>query len=590
MKRNCLVVFCALMHLGLLAQNNASADMVSFTEPTGWTLTDYGTYRTYSSVNDKENTFCIISVYSKEASSGNDDEDFRNQWKGIVAGHFTVIKNMMPHQDKTKQRINYLWDEANVANDKGNFFARLVVLRLNEKVQPILFLSSNKNSLSKYQNELDNFLASVKQNNQRSSSAVAAVDSSTNYNVAISTQTSANNDGLMHFNHLIFNIPQGWKATQDAAAMSFTIPVQSKDEMLMLMLLPPVTDTNFQIAGNNTINLIAKSMGGRVPLTGGPGREYSMIHEGQYAKSWQYSFGKNTISISKMPTQADPYPTSLDFEAGVYMAKINGRIERVVYLSKNYKCGSGIYGTNTSTSYKNIYSSLLDHFFFNLKFDDYEELKMKPGKLSQSGISGVWSGVSYLSNTGKYDATVFIFFDNGQVFYSSEFPHEGLRNINTLTEAALRPDHWGVYNYQNGSGTMKISSWNTIPFTIKDGKLMAETGGSVRPFTKLSSIDGATLNGTWCLYGSCISFTSDGAFIDNGVIQKLDHLPTTCNSAEPVNGKGTYEIKNHTITFHYADGLMINQAISGLNYDKGNLSTNQLFLGWYNDVLEKNRK
>ena len=118
---------------------------------------------------------------------------------------------------------------------------------------------------------------------------------------------------------------------------------------------------------------------------------------------------------------------------------------------------------------------------------------------------------------------------------------------------------------------------------------MAKTGGSIRQFAKLPSIDGATLHGTWCFEGSCISFTDDGKFTDNGVIgPELEHLPTTCNFIEPKNGQGTYEIENNSIFFHYTDGLTIQNAISGLNIDNGNLSTSKLFLGWYNDVLAKN--
>jgi len=574
-----MTVFCTS------AQNIVTYDQLSFTEPANWTFADNGTYHTYLNLNRTANIFCIISIYNSTVSSGNSNDDFTNAWNNIVAGHFTVLKEQGPKKITSQGGMDYLEGESVVSNNQGNLFAQLLVFVLPGKTQSILFLSQNQNGLAQYKPDLDNFLASLKSTSAVNTNSVKT-SPATNASSAGST-----NSGLIHFNHFLFTVPEGWKAAQDGTVLTMTAPVQTPDEMLTFILLPPVTDTGFQDAGNNAINQVATSMGGEaIPNVSGSRPLYFMLTDGKFGKGWDYSMGTGSIRVVQKTN--DPYTSYLFFTVGVFLAKINSRMERVLYLSKDFKCG--IY--QTTTAYKGTFDPIVTNFFFNLKFDDWKEANINSGKLTHSGISYLWSGVSYMNGaweydkgyqTGKYQASFFILFDNGQAYYQSHFPRHGLLNLNTLSEAANNPANWGTYTYQNGSGTIKISSWLTIPFTLKDGKLMAQMNGSVRPFAKLPSIDDAILNGTWCFEGSCISFTSDGKFSDNGVIQKLEHLPTTCNYNEPENGQGTYEIKNNSITFRYTGGLTIQSAISGLNIENGNLSTGQLALGWYNDVLQK---
>jgi hypothetical protein len=566
----CIIMIPLLM----AAQQNVSFGLLSFNEPSNWTFADNGSYHTYSTVNNSTNIYCVISIYSSNISSGNAKHDFQNEWKGIVSNHFTVTKNPQPQKNTSASGISYLQDEAVLSNNIVNYFAQLSVFNFNGKVQSVLFLTGNKNSLSQYQADLDRFLSSVKSNNTEN------LNTNKTSTVAGASSSASKSMGLMHFNHFLFTVPAGWKPTNNGNYMTLTAPLVTADEMLSYILFPSFNDTSFQKAGDDAVKQLASSMGGDAKGFGrGDGSVYEALHMGIYKKGWEYSMGSGKIQVNNT---AD-YSKSMSFDVGVFLAKINGRIERVLYLSKDYRCGS----YSTTTAYKKTYESIIDNFFFEMKFDDWEDTNIKQDKLSSAAVSGIWSGISYLGGAIKYDATFFILFDNGQVFYDSKFPKAGLYNLNTLSAAANRPDQWGIYSYQNGSGTMKISSWLTVPFTIKDGKMMVQINGGTRPFSKLPPIDGATLNGSWCFEGSCISFTSDGKFTDNGVIQLLEHLPTTCNVTEPLNGQGSYEIKNNSIFFHYADGLTIQNAISGLNIDNGNLSTSKLFLGWYNDVLEK---
>jgi hypothetical protein len=169
-----LSFFCLLLvHQGASAQNTVSLDQLSFIEPVNWTFTDNGSYHTYSAVNKASNTFCIISVYTSDVSSGNINEDFKRAWKGIIAGHFTVTKNVNPQQLISANGLHYSLDEAIVSNSQSDFFARLLVFSLEGKSQAVLFLFSNNTGLTQYKTELDNFMSSINAYNKSSSVLVS---------------------------------------------------------------------------------------------------------------------------------------------------------------------------------------------------------------------------------------------------------------------------------------------------------------------------------------------------------------------------------------------------------------------------------
>lgn len=397
---------------------------------------------------------------------------------------------------------------------------------------------------------------------------------------------------LTHAGHFLFHIPAGWLTNQQGDQFSMKPPDLGPDEFLSFLLLTPTSDTNFQAAGDVLISQVAAALNAQ-PLgqSSGNGSFYFSLYTGQCLKGWDYSYGSGNIKISYRNPK-DAYQNNVNFTIGVFLARLNGRMERVCYISKDYKCG--IY--STTTSYKWTYGPVVDDFFFSLDFDDWQNVHRGSGKISAGGISGIWSGVAYMQGpqnsstfqAGDYKPACFIFFDNGQVYYNSDWPHYGLFNLNTIAAAAMDPGHWGTYSWQGGSGVAKIS-WQTIPFSITGGRLTARLSGSPRIFEKLPASDDIYLNGNWCEFNgsACISFSADGRFSDNGVIRAIEHRPTTCNEALPEKGQGTYEVHCHSLVFHYSSGLTSQTALPGLGLEKGNPSPDKLILGWQNDVLNK---
>lgn len=597
-------LFFLLPMSNIFAQDSVLFDQIIYKAPANWNFTDNGASRTYSIVNNAANTFCIISIYNSDVSSGNADQDFRKAWKGIVAGHFTVIKNLKPQQNKTANGISYLQDEANVANDKGSFFARLLVFVLKEKNQAVLFLSSNKNSFMQYQSELNQFLSSLKQNTSNSLTASTKKDtSSTNQIVNTSTTaktstTISSNSGLIHFNHFLFKTPAGWKSAQNGNYYLLIPPDLEPDEMLTYILLPSINDQSFDDAGVSTLKEVATSLNGEAVQEQifGKGPLYIKENEGAYAKGWIYSLGHGTIRIAT-PNPNSPGIISYQFfHVGVFLVKINSRIERVVYLSKDIRRGLA----DNSTYRKPTYESIIKNFFFDMEFDDWTDAKANSGKITHTGISNVWGGLAYFEGSlgstyfeGSIKATYLVFFNNGQVYYNKELPKEGFNNTNTFTQAALFPRWWGTYTYENGSGVIKLS-YVTIPFKLKEGKIYLDIYQTQIPYDQLGTFDEVKLNGTWCSQDApngkkdCITFSSNGQFSDVGVIARIEHYINTFFHSIPDNGQGSYEIKNNSIIFHYNNGFVYQAAFSGLGLQKTDSSPKEIHLGYNDDVFEKN--
>jgi hypothetical protein len=342
----------------------------------------------------------------------------------------------------------------------------------------------------------------------------------------------ASAQGSTHIGHFIFRVPEGWKTTQQGNLFSMTPPDLGPDEMLSFLLLDPVSDTGFLAVADATISQLATVLQGEPVRQPSGDPLYFQLYEGRCLKGWDYSFGTGNIRIGYKKGN-DTYLSYITFTIGLFLAKINGRMERVCYISKDFKCG--IY--ETSTSFKWTYDPVIDDFFFNLQFDDWKDTHSMPGKFGNTGITGVWSGVSYIQ--GMYRASFFILYDNGQVYYNSDWPKYGLSNLNTIAAAASDPPHWGSYSYQGGSGVMKIS-WQTIPFSIVDGKMTAGLNGSQRTFTKMPQLENVRLNGTWSEYNGSISIRSstgpppamrrcrnkDKALTRSGIIRSSSIMPT----------------------------------------------------------------
>jgi hypothetical protein len=103
-------------------------------------------------------------------------------------------------------------------------------------------------------------------------------------------------------------------------------------------------------------------------------------------------------------------------------------------------------------------------------------------------------------------------------------------------------------------------------------------------------VDGARFHGTYTMseaFGKIpsISFTRDGKFTDDGALRVLYHEYLDCINPALQPGSGTYEVKDHTVHFNYADGRKIRIAFIGTGYDIKNQSPTELRMSNNEDPL-----
>lgn len=189
-------------------------------------------------------------------------------------------------------------------------------------------------------------------------------------------------------------------------------------------------------------------------------------------------------------------------------------------------------------------------------------------KPSDTSLTGVWMGlVNRWAVTGYYTDQIdyMTIFDDGTFYH--DIPIEGLGSFDRNKSRNEKKDLWGTYTFDGSKGVMQIEDY--LPDNLEmDEKGNLKKGSS--PYYRCHSVDGLKLKGEWSLYADpvdqkeyandVISFTLDGKFVDKGIFATGGfYLPEQFENysvpAENVAaGKGTYEIKDFTLTLRYDDG------------------------------------
>jgi len=79
-------------------------DMIRYTPPKGWTKTTKEDAVVFVAVDKTNNTFCVLTIHSGTASSGNVEKDFAAEWKNFVVKPHQVEAN-----PKTETEIKDGW-------------------------------------------------------------------------------------------------------------------------------------------------------------------------------------------------------------------------------------------------------------------------------------------------------------------------------------------------------------------------------------------------------------------------------------------------------------------------------------------------
>src|SRR5438034_11811279 len=95
---------------------------------------------------------------------------------------------------------------------------------------------------------------------------------------------------------------------------------------------------------------------------------------------------------------------------------------------------------------------------------DLNERPLETGSVKGTGIVGVWQGVALsvgMTSTSKglgagYAVYSPVLLNNGQAYFGTDFPFEGLDGVNTRVQAEIHRRDCGTYTFSNGRRVVKM--------------------------------------------------------------------------------------------------------------------------------------
>ena len=563
---NYTVQFFAYLSISLQVwAQTETFDIITYTPPKDFKKESKQGVVNYMNVNSTTGGFCLIAIYASSVSTGDAEKDFKNEWKELVVTPYKAEADPKTETQTTADGWKVVTGAAPIKLEGIDCY---IILTVASGFGKTLSIRTSLNDES-YTAKVDALFATMKLDKTKTATV-------SNNN----TVNTASNAGSGKFGLMMYNAPAGWSHQVFGDGVVFKPADLPADEHLAIQIMQPM---NFS---GSLEQALAQSFAEATTMY----NTTSMYQaDGKYGKNavqksfngWEYIRGKGGVK--------DGNGNELGLE--LFVIRINNRFERIAVLESRKYCGGvSIYYASDRINYRNGIEAL----FYSLQFSDFNELPLQPGSAKGSGVTGLWEGT--IQSTGAATGVrleVFspIFFTNGQVYFGPKFPTEGLDELNSRIPPELYPRNWGTYTFSNGSGNLKML-FADIPFRMQGNKLIFTKNQMDWTMYKLNSVDGARFNGTYVMSKSydmipSISFTADGQFTDNGVVRVLYHDGNVCVNPGFKAGSGTYEVKNHTVHFNYADGRKVKIAFLGTEYDIKNQSPATLRMSYNEDPMTR---
>ena len=560
-------------------------DIVTYIAPKDWKKETNTGVLNYTTVNTTTGKFCVLTLYPSKASTGDAQKDFNNDWKTLVVTPYKAEANPKTETQTTAEGWKVVSAAAPAKLDGDDFYVLLSVVSGFGKSMTI---RTSLNDAS-YTSEVDAFLGSIQLDNTKKPTVATNTQHPADNN--INEQISGNSG---KFGTMMYTVPSGWKVTKYPDGDILTPVEMPKGEFLQIWVQESMSFSGtMEDALKKGYTEIATKMQAAM-MNDVNGGNYNKQTAKISFRGWEYIRCSGGIHLG-----SGDYPP--EYGLDLFVIKVNGRFEMVSITKSRKNCSYSTYYSSDRLKYNND----IENFLFSLQFPDWKESVVKKGIATGDGIAGVWQGISMSVGTPKPGAELgaelkvkqLIFFSNGQAFFGTNFPTEGLDELNTWIKAENNRRDWGTWSFSNGKGVLKLP-YAGVPLRMENGKLIITTNKTDHGFVKTNSVDGARFNGRYGLSSKnflgeetgktpLINFTSDGNFTDNGALKILVHEPVDCLNTAKNPGSGTYEVKNYSIIFNYSDGRKIKIAFIGAGYDKNNQSPATLTLSFNEDVLRK---
>jgi hypothetical protein len=577
-----IIVYTAKVFLLLVISINCFSqtetfDIASFTPPKDFKKDSKQGVITYTNSNTTTGGFCVIVMYASTVSTGDAQKDFDKEWKELVATPYKAEAGPKTETETTPDGWKVVTGAAPVSTNGINYY---IILTVASGFGKTLSIRTSLNDEA-YSAQLDALFATITLDKTATPAPVT--------DTPVATMQSTGGSGK--FGLLMYTTPPGWSEQKFQDGVLFKPLDLPAGEFLLIQIMAPLNLSGSIEQALTQSYDEAAAMYKSTKMHAAGGAEYEKKDAKKSFKGWEYIRGSGAVKIENGTPYSDEYGLDL------FIIKINNRFERVAILKsrKNCKQSMSRYYPDERPGYYNA----LENFFFSLQFTDWEEPAVKPGTIKGDGIVGAWEGISLSVGAAstadplgvRYKVFTPIFFSNGQAYFGTKFPAEGLDELNTWLRAENTRRDWGTYTFSNGRGILKMP-YGDIPLRMEDNKFIITPNKTDHAFHKLNSVDGAKFDGTYVMNEAyekipVITFTADGKFTDNGAIKALYHASDDCTNPGLAPGPGEYEVKNHSILFTFSDGRKIRVAFLGAGYDIKNQSPATMTMGFNEDEMRR---
>lgn len=565
------LIICLLITIQSFSQTE-TFDIISYTAPKEWKKEAKPGVVNYSKVNTTNGGFCVLTVFASTSSTGDAQKDFASEWKKLVAGPYKAEADPETQTEPSADGWEIVAAAAPVTVDGAAIYIFLTVLSGYGKTVSIR-ASLNDES---YLEEITAFLETIEPDQAKTISENKTT-----------TEKSSTGNGAGKFGMMSYDPPAGWSHQVFGDGVVFKPLDLATGEHLSIQIMQPL---NF--AGSME-QALQQSFDEAALMYNGTKMNY--LGEGNYKREtartsfqgWEYIRCNGGIRIGSVE-----YPP--EYGLDLFVIKINTRYERVAVLKSrtiNRSCSMSSFYADDRPQY----STAINEFLFHLQFTDGPQLLIEQARsVEGGGIKGVWQGISMQASASsglRYNVYTPVFLSNGQAYFGPKFPSGGLDGQDTRIPAEINRRDWGLYNFSNGTGILKMP-YADIPLRMEGRTLIITANQTVHKFYQLPPVDGAKFNGTYVMseaFGKipAITFTAAGGFNDNGAIRVLCHEYNDCINPGLAPGSGTYEVKDYSVIFHYTDGRIIKIAFLGTEFDINNQSPAILRMSNNEDPLTK---
>lgn len=431
-----------------------------------------------------------------------------------------------------------------------------------------MVITSSEKAVSKYMPAIQALFGSMNFGKQVPAPGAAQEKSGTT--AAPAPQPSA--AGTRTFHNVIYTPPPGWAVRENSAGAVVSPQGQLQgEESLDVVILPGKTGSDLEQEFRTTWNEVCGMLNAQSMRTVN-GAMYDTEGVQRSWNGWDYMRG-----------EGGAFNDQIRYTLGLFLVKVNGRIERVAIVSREMQVNLMV----ATASHNPRFENAINDFLFGLRFANFQAPGFPEARLTGGPITGVWGGISMFGGQLKTGAAVF--FSDGSAWFGSGFPTRGLADSKPHIQSGSDLRRWGKYKFEGTTGVLAMP-YGEIPLRLEPTGLVLVTNNTPHKFIRSHMPAIASLNGRYCFEdgSECIAFTPGGRFQDQGVGRVIEHSAYPY-PLSPERGEGTYEIRDYTLILRYAGKVELRVGFPGY-FDRSeaqNPNPGEIVLSFNLDKLKK---